>query len=58
MDVLLAHQGGWDELLMFLTPIALVVGTWWLLERRKARDDRIAPSDVDDKSQARTDNDG
>ena len=37
MDAVLAHQGGWDEILMFLTPIALVVGTWWLLERRKAR---------------------
>lgn len=24
-DVLLAHQGGWDELLMVLVPIAAVV---------------------------------
>ena len=33
----LAHQGGWDEILMFLLPIGLVVGTWWLLDRRKSK---------------------
>ena len=37
MGLLLAHQGGWDEILMFLLPIALVVGTWWLLDRRKSK---------------------
>ena len=40
MDALLAHQGGWDEILMFLAPIALVVVTWWVLERRKSRSAR------------------
>jgi hypothetical protein len=38
----LAHQGGWDELLMFLLPIALVVATWYVLERRRGRE---SPSD-------------
>jgi hypothetical protein len=37
MAYLLAHQGGWDELIMFLLPIALVVATWFVLERRKGR---------------------
>ena len=37
MQYLLAHQGGWDEILMFLIPIGLVVGTWYMLDKRKAR---------------------
>lgn len=37
MQLFLAHQGGWDELLMFLLPIALVVATWFVLERRRSR---------------------
>jgi hypothetical protein len=36
MALVLAHQGGWDELLMFLLPIALVVGTWFVMERRRS----------------------
>lgn len=40
----LAHQGGWDEILLVLTPIALFAGLLWLantrankeLQRRKA----------------------
>jgi cyanate permease len=42
--LLLAHQGGWDEILLVLTPIALFAGLLWLantrankeLQRRKA----------------------
>ena len=49
MDAVLAHQGGWDEILMFLTPIALVVGTWWLLERRKARKGDAAEDPAQEK---------
>lgn len=37
MEAFFAHQGGWDELLMFLLPIALVVATWFVLERRRNR---------------------
>lgn len=50
MRILFAHQGGWDELLMFLVPIALVVGTWLLLERRKHR---LARGDDDSGSSTR-----
>lgn len=42
----LAHQGGWDEILLVLTPIALFAGLLWLANRRanaqlaaRARDD-------------------
>lgn len=35
---LLAHQGGWDELLMFGVPIVLaVIGVRWAERRAKAR---------------------
>lgn len=30
----LAHQGGWDEILLVLGPIALVGGLLWLAKRR------------------------
>lgn len=47
----LAHQGGWDEILLVLTPIALFAGLLWLanarankeLQRRRA--ERSAPAD-------------
>jgi hypothetical protein len=53
----LAHQGGWDEILLVLTPIALFAGLLWLantrankeLKRRRAEadassaDEREAP---------------
>ncbi|MEX1218416.1 MAG: hypothetical protein WEA11_07860 [Acidimicrobiales bacterium] len=32
--VLFGHQGGWDEALMVLVPIALFVGLLWLATRR------------------------
>ena len=31
---LLAHQGGWDEILLVLTPISLFAGLLWLANRR------------------------
>jgi hypothetical protein len=42
---LLAHQGGWDELLWFAAPIALVV-MWVRWAERKARR-RVTPPPVD-----------
>lgn len=30
----LAHQGGWDEILMVLTPISLFAGLLWMANRR------------------------
>ena len=35
--VTLAHQGGWDEMLMVLGPLVLVGGALWLANRRVTR---------------------
>lgn len=34
MAPLLAHQGGWDEILLVVGPLALVAGLLWLANRR------------------------
>lgn len=34
----LAHQGGWDEILLVLTPIALFAGLLWLANSRANRE--------------------
>jgi hypothetical protein len=43
----LAHQGGWDELLMVLVPIAALVG---LLALAKRRADRGESTDEPDQA--------
>jgi hypothetical protein len=40
--VVLAHQGGWDEALMVIAPVALFAGLLWVASRRAAP---IAPSE-------------
>lgn len=32
--LIVAHQGGWDEILLVLTPIALFVGLLYVANRR------------------------
>ena len=32
--VLLAHQGGWDEILLIAGPIVVIMGLLWLAKRR------------------------
>ena len=44
---LLAHQGGWDEILMFVAPIALAFFVIRALERRG----KAAADDHDEESQ-------
>jgi len=45
---LLAHQGGWDELLMFGLPIVLaVLAVRWADRRAKARQDEAPATPVD-----------
>jgi hypothetical protein len=34
---IVAHQGGWDEMLLVAGPIALVAGLLWLARRRVTR---------------------
>lgn len=40
----LAHQGGWDEALFVLVPVALFAVLLWLANRRAAR--RLAEADA------------
>ncbi|MET0728761.1 MAG: hypothetical protein ABWZ76_10745 [Acidimicrobiales bacterium] len=51
VPVLLAHQGGWDELIFVLLPIALFAGLLALANRRasqqQARRDEAGPPDVE-----------
>ncbi len=37
-EIVLAHQGGWDEALLALTPVALFAGLLWLAKRRVVRE--------------------
>ena len=37
MTALIAHQGGWDEILLVAAPIAVIVGLLWLVKRRLGR---------------------
>ncbi len=42
----LAHQGGWDEALMVITPVGLFVGLIWVATKRHApHDDAATPPD-------------
>lgn len=34
VGVMFAHQGGWDEVLLILTPVALFTALLWLANRR------------------------
>ena len=46
--VILAHQGGWDEILMVLGPIALMAGLLRLAKKRvEAKQATDAGSDVE-----------
>lgn len=52
MSWVLAHQGGWDEVLLVLTPVSLFAGLLWLANRRanaqlQRRDEDTSPPDDD-----------
>lgn len=57
--LLLAHQGGWDEILLVLTPIALFAGLLWLANTRanKELQRRKAAADADDTAAGDRDRD-
>lgn len=43
--VVLAHQGGWDEILLVLAPVSLFAALLWLANKRAASlPDRDGPS--------------
>ncbi len=40
MDVtILAHQGGWDEMLIFASPVAMGIGLWVIFRQKPAKDE-------------------
>jgi hypothetical protein len=43
IDPVLAHQGGWDELAIFLFPVAFGVGLWWIVKRPGPTEDEDDP---------------
>ena len=40
---MLAHQGGWDEILLVLGPIAIIAGLLYLAKRRVTDNQPTAP---------------
>ena len=40
MSTMLAHQGGWDDILLVLGPIAIIIGLLKLAKTRVERDRR------------------
>ena len=50
MTAVLAHQGGWDEILLVVAPMAIVGGLLWVAKRRvdRAAAARVGDSATDD----------
>ncbi len=47
---IVAHQGGWDEMLLIVGPIAIVAGLLWLARRRVMKARRDKPADMPEDS--------
>ena len=52
---MLAHQGGWDEVLLIIGPMLIVVGLLRLAKRRVERHQPLAPGNVDHVDDVRDD---
>jgi hypothetical protein len=48
--VIVAHQGGWDEMLLVIGPIAIVAGLLWLARRRVMKAQPHEPADAPEDS--------
>ena len=48
---MIAHQGGWDEILLVLGPIAVIVGLLMLARKRVEAAERAKPAAPDQKPQ-------
>jgi hypothetical protein len=48
--VIVAHQGGWDEILLVVAPMVVVAGLLWIAKRRvdRAAATRAAETATDD----------
>ena len=58
MEAFLAHQGGWDEILMFAAPIAIAVLAVRWVERRNRGDDEDAETDSTNGGSVRASTEG
>lgn len=47
VGAVLAHQGGWDEMAIFLFPVLFGAGLWWIVKRP-------GPEDDEDEAEPRT----
>lgn len=47
-ETVLAHQGGWDEILLVAGPIAVIVGLLALVKRRIDAQMKVAPTESND----------
>ena len=53
---ILAHQGGWDEILLVVGPLALIAGALWLANRRvSAQLDAIGEQEAEGAADAGSD---
>jgi len=52
---LIAHQGGWDEILLVAGPMIVVIGVLALVKRRVEAAARAAAIEVDDAAGATAD---
>jgi cyanate permease len=43
---IVAHQGGWDEILLVVGPMAVIAGLLWLAKRRLTRAERARAEDA------------
>lgn len=48
-SLVLAHQGGWDEILLVLTPVSLFAGLLWLANRRANAQASTRAGEADDE---------
>lgn len=51
LSLVLAHQGGWDEILLILTPILIFAGLLWIANRRANAEIRRRETDAAAASQ-------
>jgi hypothetical protein len=37
--LIVAHQGGWDEMMIFFFPVAFAIGFWVIIRQKPAEDE-------------------
>jgi hypothetical protein len=49
---MIAHQGGWDEMLLVLGPIAVIIGLLLLARKRVEASQRAARAEIEQTGEA------